>query len=304
MCNTNYYSSPFFSIAGMSHFMPPDTKDLYLDLLKKTLSDYLHIENDYANGIPPEYWWKKSWLKNLRNRLLVKMLNRSNMLVLRQDGRTIEERVTARTEGLDWPFLAETMVGLKRLENLQVIIEKIIHEEVAGDFIETGVWRGGASIFMRAVLKAHGVTDRKLWLCDSFEGLPPPESDKYPEDEGDVHHTFDILAVSKAQVINNFKRYGLLDDQVQFVAGYFENTLPTLNVDKLSLLRLDGDMYGSTIVTLNSLYSKVSVGGYVIIDDYGLGPCRKAVEDFRNSHNINEEIVRIDASSVFWQKTG
>ena len=156
---------------------------------------------------------------------------------------------------------------------------------------------------MQAVLKAHGVTNRKLWLCGSFEGLPPPEPDKYPDDEEDVHHTYGILAVSKAEVINNFKRYGLLDDQVQFVEGFFENTLPTLNVDKVSLLRLDGDMYGSTIVTLNSLYNKVSVGGYVIIDDYGLGPCRKAVEEFRNSHDINDEIMQIDASSVFWQKS-
>jgi len=279
-------------------------KDLYLDLLKKTLTDYLHIESDYANGLPPEHWLNKSWLKNLRNRMLVKWLKRSNIMLLRHDRRTPEERRKERTEGTGWPIRAETMIGLKRLDNLQVLIESILRDKIPGDLIETGVWRGGASIFMRGVLKAHGVTDRQVWLCDSFEGLPPPEPDKYPEDIGDAHHTYDILAVSQEQVKHNFERYGLLDDQVCFVKGFFEDTLPKLEISKLSLLRMDGDMYGSTIVTLNSLYDKVSIGGYVIVDDYYLEACQIAVNDFRRSQGIDSEIKQIDDSSVYWQKLG
>mgnify|MGYP006188173399 CR=1 FL=1 len=231
------------------------------------------------------------------------MLERSNMMVLMNDRKTPEDRRMARIDGNDWPFLAETMVGLKRLDNIQTLIEDILKNNIQGDLIETGVWRGGASIFMRAVLKSHDVTDRQIWLCDSFEGLPSPNPDKYIEDKGDAHQTFDILAVSQKEVEDNFHRYGLLDRQVRFVKGFFEDTLPDLDVGKLSLLRMDGDMYGSTIITLECLYDKVQSGGYVIVDDYKLLPCRKAIDDFRESNSIEDEIIEIDDSSVYWQKS-
>ncbi len=284
--------------------MPTVTNNLYLDLLKKTLTDYLNIDSDVANAIPSEYWTRKSWLKNLRNRILVNWLKRSNMMALRRDGRTSNERRDERIKGNDMPSLAVTMVGLRRLDNLQKLIEDILSSGVPGDIIETGVWRGGASIFIRGVLKAHGVTDRKVWLCDSFEGLPAPEPEKYPDDKGFTLHTHDALSVSQQQVEDNFRRYELLDDQVCFVKGYFEDTLPTLEIGDLSLLRMDGDMYGSTIVTLDSLYDKVSVGGYIIVDDYVLDPCRKAIDSFRTARGIEDEIIRIDDCSVYWQKTG
>ena len=283
--------------------MTTNVNGRYLNLLKHSLTGYLHIENEYANGIRPRFWNQKSWWKTLRNRLLLRWLNRSNMLVVRRDRRTVAERKKAREEGTDWPALAETMVGLKRLDNLEELIQKIIQDKVPGDLIETGVWRGGASIFMRAVLAVHDVTDRDVILCDSFEGLPPPDPNKYPDDLGDVHHTFGVLAVSLEEVAHNFERYGLLDDRVRFVKGYFEDTLPSLDLGPLALLRLDGDMYGSTMVTLESLYDKVSPGGFVIVDDFGLGPCRKAIEDFRQARRIVDEIIRIDDSSVYWRKT-
>ena len=283
--------------------MPDNSSSLYLDLLKKSLTGYLYIDNEYLNAIPSELWWRKSWLKTLRNRLIVGLLKKSGMMVLRKDKRTANERREARQEGLDWTYFAETMVGLARLDNLQYVIGEIVKDNVPGDLIETGVWRGGASIFMKAVLKTHGVTNRKLWLCDSFEGLPPPNPDKYPDDIGDVTHTFDMLAVSQEQVEANFERYDLFDDQIQFVKGYFEDTLPNLEIGKLALLRLDGDMYGSTMITLESLYDKVSVGGFIVVDDYALGPCRKAVLDFRKSKEIDDEIIAIDRVAVYWRKS-
>src|SRR5438132_2136885 len=87
-------------------------------------------------------------------------------------------------------------------------------KEIPGDFIETGVWRGGCCILMRGILAANGVTDRRVYVADSFAGLPPPDAERYAADAGDPHHTFKELSISIEQVRENFARYGLLDDQV------------------------------------------------------------------------------------------
>lgn len=207
-----------------------------------------------------------------------------------------------RVEGRIWPGYADTMIGLKRLDNLQYCIEKVIEEGVEGDLIETGVWRGGACIFMRAVLAAYGIEDRKVFVADSFEGLPPPDPDKWPADRGDTHYRERFLAVSQTDVMNNFKKYGLLDEKVIFLKGYFADTLPAAPIEKLAILRLDGDMYGSTMEVLDNLYPKLSRGGFCIIDDYSLKGCKAAVDDYRSKHNIDTEMIRIDWTGVYWRK--
>jgi O-methyltransferase len=208
----------------------------------------------------------------------------------------------ARAEGRDWPLDAETMVGLRRLDNLQECIASVVADGVPGDVAETGVWRGGAMIFARAVLEALGDTERAVWCADSFAGLPPPDPQAYPADDGDVHHSYRQLAVSAGEVRANFERYGLLDDRVRFLEGWFRDTLPSAPIEQLAVLRLDGDMYESTIVALDSLYSKVSPGGYVIVDDYGAAPaCRKAIEDFRSGHGVTEPLREIDWTGVYWR---
>src|SRR5205814_6734396 len=155
-------------------------------------------------------------------------------------------------------FIGYTMVGHRRLENIQMCVEDVLRNQVPGDLIETGVWRGGASIFMRAVLKAYGVTDRKVWLADSFEGLPVPKDENDGQDLSQV----DYLKVSVEQVQANFARFGLLDDQVKFLKGWFSDTLPNRPVERLAILRLDGDLYSSTMDALRALYDRVSRGGY------------------------------------------
>ena len=209
-----------------------------------------------------------------------------------------------RVEGRDWPTEAETMIGLKRLDNIQFCAEQVIRSRVAGDFIETGVWRGGASIFMRAILKAYGIQDRRVWLADSFAGLPPPDPERYPKDAGDPHHTLSpYLAVSLDEVKRNFAKYGLLDDQVVFLKGWFKDVLPSAPVERISVLRLDGDMYESTMEALLALYDRVTPGGFIIVDDYGcLVNCKAAVEDFRAQKRISAPIVPIDWTGVYWQK--
>ena len=155
---------------------------------------------------------------------------------------------------------------------------------------------------MGGILQAYGVKNRTVWVADSFEGLPPPDA-QYPVDQGDTHHLYDELRVSLDDVKANFEKYGLLDDQVCFLKGWFDKTLYTDSIKRLAVLRLDGDMYGSTLTTLEALYDKVSPGGFVIVDDYmSLRCCQQAVDDFRAKTGITDEILPIDWSGVYWQK--
>ena len=157
---------------------------------------------------------------------------------------------------------------------------------------------------MKAVLSVYGDKRRSIWLADSFEGLPKPNPKLYPADQNDSLWS-QSLAVSQGQVEANFRRYGLLDERVLFLKGFFSETLPSAPVRKLSLLRLDGDMYESTIVALENLYPKLSEGGYCIVDDYGWIPaCKKATDDYRSKMDIQDPIQQIDWTGVYWRKSG
>jgi O-methyltransferase len=156
---------------------------------------------------------------------------------------------------------------------------------------------------MRAALKAYGDSARQVWVADSFEGLPKPDG-RYKQDDGDRHwKKSDILGVSLDQVKANFSRYGVLDERVHFLKGWFKDTLPIAPVERLAILRVDGDMYASTMDSLLNLYPKLSAGGYAIIDDYGeIETCREAVDDFRASNKIETPLSPIDLSGVYWKK--
>lgn len=164
-----------------------------------------------------------------------------------------------------------------------------------------GFWRGGACILMRGILEAYGDDKRRVFVADSFAGLPSPDPQNFPADAGDRHHTYTQLQVSRADVENNFRRFGLLDERVVFLEGWFKDTLPAAPVDQLAVLRLDGDMYESTIEAMDALYHKVSYGGFVIVDDYILATCAQAVHDFRNSHGITSPILPIDGMGTYWR---
>jgi O-methyltransferase len=208
-----------------------------------------------------------------------------------------------RSEGRDWPRVAHSMAGLRRLENVQQLAQRVIDEEIPGDFIETGVWRGGCCILMRGVLAVNAITSRKVYVVDSFEGLPPPKPHRFSHDEGLNLHLHRGLAVSLEQVKDNFSRYELLDQQVVFVKGLFQDTLPSLEAGPFSLMRLDGDLYESTYVALEALYPKLSPGGFVIIDDYGgVAACQAAVLDYRTRMGIESPIHPIDWTGSWWQK--
>ena len=208
-----------------------------------------------------------------------------------------------RAAGADWPPFAHTMIGLRRLDNLQMCAEVVLGDRVPGDLVETGVWRGGASIFMRAILKAWGEAGRRVWVADSFQGLPTPDPERYPEDERSGLHNFKELAVPFEEVRRNFERYGLHDDGVRFLKGWFRDTLAGAPIDSIAVLRLDGDMYESTHQALVALYPRLSPGGFVIIDDWALEGCRKAVEDYRAAQGIAESIKIIDWCGAYWRRS-
>lgn len=229
---------------------------LYLDLLKKCLTRYIFINEQ------PLWGYTIDHIKNLRE------------------------------NGGDWPPTAETMIGLKRLNNIQYCIEHVLKFNTPGDLIETGVWRGGSCIFMAGCLKAYADDERKVWVADCFEGVPKPE---IPQDQDNtLWMAKDFLAVDVVTVKQNFEKYGLLNDNIKFLHGYFKDTLPNVPIEKLAILRLDGDLYQSTIEALNNLYSKLSVGGFCIIDDYCLANCKIAVDDFRRDHGIDDPLIAID----------
>lgn len=264
-----------------------------LDLLRHVLTDALHGD-PFRPYVPDRGTAAHDQWVQLRDQL-----PHRNVELVRRVGFDAAKRAVGR----DWPSRAETMVGLERLQNVQDCIEAVHVDGVPGDLVETGVWRGGTTILMRAVLEELEILDRVVWACDSFRGLPAPDVERWPAEEGDRHHLREELAVGVDEVRANFERYGLLDDQVRFVEGWFEDTLPELPVDEIAVLRLDGDMYGSTMVALESLEPRVAPGGIVIIDDYGaIEQCRRAVHDYRKDHEITDPIVTVDWTGAYWRK--
>lgn len=238
--------------------------------------------------------------------LYLDLLKRTLTRTLFMEGEAFDKR----SKGLDWPGQgdAETMIGLERLTNIEELGGNVIDEDVPGDFVECGVWRGGATIFMAGVLADSDYLNdpttgrpRCVWVCDSFEGCPEGNPN-YPQDQGDPHHTFKFLSVSENEVRRNFQKYNLLDDNIKFVKGWFENSLPG-PIEKIALLRADGDLYSSQSQILNALYDRVSPGGYVIIDDYyNIAGSHHAVNDFREKRGITSPMIRVDWCAAYWRK--
>jgi O-methyltransferase len=263
--------------------------DLYLELLARVLTRSAFLDQE-VRDVEPENW----------PRYVERAVRKRGYRVVRPFS---SGEIREQEEGRVWPDTAETMVGLERLRNIRECVESVLDDGVPGDLVETGVWRGGASIYMRAVLAARSIRDRKVWLADSFRGLPPPDAKKYPADEGLDLSIFPELAVGLETVKANFARYGLLDDQVEFLVGWFRDTLPTAPIERVAVLRLDGDLYESTWDALSALYPKVSVGGYVIVDDFGaIKACKEAIHDFRAAEGITEDLELIDWTGAFWRR--
>jgi O-methyltransferase len=275
---------------------PPEVRaaNLYLELLKQTLTRSL-----FDQLLIPVSAKRRPTMRSTVFGPIRMLLARRGFVL----ARTLRARdVFAKSPPMPIPN-ADTLIGPVGIDNLRYCIEDVLARNVPGDFIETGAWRGGATIFMRGALEAHGDRTRTVWVADSFCGSPSPDVTRYPEDAGDeAIADMDVFAIPLDVVKQNFARYRLLDERVQFLPGWFHDTLPTAPIERLAVMRLDGDMYGSTMDALRFLYPLLSVGGYVIIDDYWRSKCRAAVDAYRADHGITEELTRVDRAIVYWQR--
>jgi hypothetical protein len=271
----------------------------YIDLLKKAVSNLIYPEVDL----------RYEHLEKHGNHDLRTGAHERHIRDIRYiEAETFEEvmehkRLGTVRNGLPTRF-SHTMIGLRRLDNLDYCATRIFADRIPGDFLEAGVCQGGASIFLRGMQVAHGEEGRKTWVADSFRGLPPPHTEiDRAEDLYWTEARFPWLSMSLRTVRDNFRTYDLLSDNVRFLEGWFADTLPDAPIDQLALLRLDGDLYSSTMDVLTHLYDKVSPGGFVVIDDYGaIAACRKAVTDFRDERGIREPVRRIDWTGAYWRK--
>lgn len=291
---------------AMSHLaapltdMPPLTgvagTDPYIELLKNVLTGAVYEESAWRreDGYHRD---KFRPLKSLRQFFLKRWAKRGYLVVKAQ-----HFDAKKRELGTDWPLFGYSMVGKRRLDQLEVAIRTIAAEQIPGNILEAGVWRGGASMFMKALLNHLGEGHRQLWLADSFEGLPKP---RLAPDTKDKRHDLsecDFLKVSIETVSANFERFGLLDENVRFLKGWFCDSLPHANPGKLALLRLDGDLYESTMDVLKPLYQNVVPGGFVVVDDYlAWSGCREAIDEFRELHKIKAQMFNIDGTGVYWR---
>jgi hypothetical protein len=272
------------------------------------------MSNSFLARLEDELMGTTSW-PSLRQRLAVmRVIPFSIPKILRNAGgvrsvlRSVRHKLTDMRspyeEGRAMPPSGLTMIGRARLRNIRFCIERILEDGIPGDFMEAGVWRGGAAIYMRAVLKEYAVENRTVWVADSFQGVPPPDP-QYAADADALLHCWTSLAVSQKEVESHFRAYGLLDQRVRFLPGWFEDSLRTVPRITLALLRIDADLYGSTTTVLTRLYDRVANGGYVVVDDYGaLQACRLAVDDFRRARRIVDPIIEIDYTGIYWIKTG
>ena len=253
---------------------------------ERSKSAYLEMLKDFVSGVIYGKEEMSVW-PSLGNELLsVVNFNQSN-----------------RVRGLDWTYLGSTMTGLERINNVQKLISQVVQDNVPGDYLEAGVWRGGSSVFARGVLRALNQGQRKSYVCDSFRGLPPGNKQLHPHDTNWDNTPY--LEVSEMDVATSFREASLLDENVIFVKGFFNDSLKPLaqKVGSMAILRLDSDLYESTVDILYHFYDKLSVGGYVIVDDWDGFPSKVACEDFLAVHKVEPEFVRIDEISVYWQKT-
>jgi len=205
-----------------------------------------------------------------------------------------------------------TMVDAKRLSNIHDLAEAAEKGKLKGVFAECGVWRGGCAAIMASVSK-KAQSSRKIWLFDSFEGLPEPTTK-----DGQVAKDYaQNRAGGKLKTIN--KCVGPLDDakeiffnvlkidpnNVVIKKGWFQDTLPVAKkeIGPIAILRLDGDWYESTKICLDNLYDNVTSGGYVVVDDYGHWEgCKKAIDEFIAGRKIKTDLIKIDYAGIYFKK--
>ena len=283
----------------MQRCPPPNaSRDRYLWLLKRALVNLINPEDEQrlwllsgTAGPPPEPPTQE-YLRDIRyldpdGNAHLRRAKRVGTIIHNQPGR-----------------YSHTMIGLQGLTAIERFAEALFEHDVPGDFVDAGTCRGGAAILMRALQNAFGESHHRVWVADSFSGVPASTS------EVDIAAGLDLtasrypwLAASLEMVRDNFRTYDLLDDRVRFLPGLFADTLTAAPIEQIALMRLDADLYSSTFEVLSALYDRVADNGVVIVDDYGgIKTCRRAVDAFREQRGITAPLQRINWTEVWWRK--
>lgn len=220
---------------------------------------------------------------------------------------------------------SKTMVAYSSLVSLWQQARHCEIHQIDGDYVECGVWKGGAVGLMALANMFYSPTRRTLHLFDAFDDICEPDievdGDKAIEEiERHTGRKRDSLTGKLEAVsgfyepfggpgdLNQVKRFleseiGYSSECCQYHKGWFQDTLPISNIDKIAILRLDSDWYASTKICLDTLYEKVVPGGFIILDDYGCYEgCKKAVDEFLSNRNLNVFLSHINTDCRFWQK--
>jgi O-methyltransferase len=276
----------------------PFPPDCYLELLKRCVTNLVYLEYDVRNFIVE------------RALAAGEVPDRNKLRDIRRDyPEYLEGFRRARMEGLwytNWQEELDTsyfhsMIGMKRLDNIEDCMRTALADNIPGDLVDAGTWRGGSAIFMCGVLRRFAVAHRRVWVADTFSGFPAPKTKR---DRATLQgQNYNFISIDLDTVKDAFARYDLLDDRVRFLEGTFRDTLRGAPIGAIAVLRADGDLYSSTMDILRALYDRVSPGGFVIVDDYGaIAACREAVDKFRTDRAIREPIKTIDVTGIFWRK--
>lgn len=240
------------------------TRDAYIDLIKRSITNYLYL----GGAASPEQFHS----------------------VVHYD----VGQASWKLDPLSRPI---TLLSRAQLDLVEQSVLSVTQRGVPGDFIEAGTWRGGVIILMRALMNAHGISGRRIFAADSFAGIP-----KNTRAVGDpVDAWRDRWVASLEEVQQNIARFGLLDDNITFVPGFFADTLKGLADRKFALMRLDSDSYDSVEESLVYLYPLLSSGGIIIIDDWHLVGCQQAVLNYRGRHGVAEDL-KVHDGNAYWMK--
>lgn len=192
-----------------------------------------------------------------------------------------------------------TMTNLERLYSLYKSVEYICKRSVDGDFVECGVWKGGSSMLMALTLQKFGQTHRKLYLYDTFSGMTPPGADDISIEGADANVLYEVTedwcSAGLTEVKNNMASTGYPKENVFFIEGMVEETIPNTLPGKLAILRLDTDWYDSTYHEMTHLYPLLEKTGVLIIDDYGYWKgSKKAIDQYFAEQNQQLLLLRTD----------
>lgn len=196
-----------------------------------------------------------------------------------------------------------TMLSTYRLINLYDLVQESNALDLSGDIVECGVWNGGSAAIMGVACrddKTHFKT-RKIWLFDSFQGLPRPGKRDGKRERNCYFEGWNKGDIEK--VVKIFKKLGVSLENVKIIAGWFDSTLSAADINTIAVLHIDADWYNSVKVVLEKLYEKVVPGGFVVVDDYWLWQgCREAVKDYIKEHKIEGIVMKKIESAVYFQK--